>query len=328
MDKDRLQGTQLNSFMGTLSIPAKTFVGGEYLALINGPALVMTHGPLFELKFAFSPNQKANSSMGLPSGSPADVLLLRHHNQEIVKHLNVEFIDPFQGLGGMGASTAQFASVWILLNESLVADGVVKENSISRALLDYREICSLLGNTQTPSGADLVAQMTGLVRIHDYGSETKRLIDFTFIDGKNRTISKINWNFSRLYFRVIHTGVKLATHQHLQTLQLNDIKSQLAKTEKIVLDLYAGLAERDDMKFLCAIRSFDFALKTMGLRAKHTLELQAELEEDFGDQIVSKGCGAMGSDTLLVCGDFVQMQKLDRWISDKGLRVVAKSQGG
>jgi mevalonate kinase len=77
-------------------IPGKTFLVGEYLALHGGPTLVALSKPCFELKA-----QAGAGSIGtIHPESPAGQFISKH--SDFFKKFDLEFVDPYQGLGGFG----------------------------------------------------------------------------------------------------------------------------------------------------------------------------------------------------------------------------------
>ncbi|MGE0633718.1 MAG: hypothetical protein AB7O96_14990, partial [Pseudobdellovibrionaceae bacterium] len=96
-----------------LSIPGKTFLVGEYLALSGGAALIVCTEPRFKMKVKLK-GSEANSSglVGIHPQSPAGKFY--SENQDVFSSFSLEFTDPYEGRGGFGASTAQFAMLYAL----------------------------------------------------------------------------------------------------------------------------------------------------------------------------------------------------------------------
>ena len=110
-----------------------------------------------------------------------------------------EFTDPLAGEGGFGASTAQFALVYGVLAERLGWD--LSPRAVRRV---YRELMS--GEKLPPSGADLVAQLTGGVVAFDAARETVHV----------RSVSSTDWGRSCWWFSAAgQAGRKVPTHEHL-----------------------------------------------------------------------------------------------------------------
>src|SRR4051794_4338735 len=90
------------------SVPGKTFLAGEYLALSGGPSLVFASEPRFEL----SVTSGAGKAEGIHADSPAGLFIKK--NQDYFKNFDLVFHDPYQGKGGFGASTAQFLGAYAM----------------------------------------------------------------------------------------------------------------------------------------------------------------------------------------------------------------------
>jgi mevalonate kinase len=92
-----------------IRIPSKTFLAGEYLALCGGPSLVLNTPPVFELYCQVTDDTRLE---GIHPESPAGRFWADH--QSSFANLTLQFMDPHQGRGGFGASTAQFAMLYQL----------------------------------------------------------------------------------------------------------------------------------------------------------------------------------------------------------------------
>ncbi|WP_229776915.1 hypothetical protein, partial [Alicyclobacillus cellulosilyticus] len=119
------------------SIPAKTFLLGEYAVLANGPALILTTSPCFKISMV------AESSLsGIHPESPAGKYWT---NCKQAKGLS--FYDPYHGLGGMGASSAQFIGAYLA---SLTDSEPVHVSSLLETYFNY----AWNGKGLCPSGYD------------------------------------------------------------------------------------------------------------------------------------------------------------------------------
>jgi hypothetical protein len=188
----------------TLSVPGKTFLVGEYLALVGGPSLLLSTGPRFSL--TVEADERADLHPGpFHSLSPAGKYLTRH--QRDLSRFDFKFSDPHLGRGGLGASSAQ----WVLLHafrrglhEALLNEqsGSLDPASVEwSALLDEYRNCAWTGEGAAPSGADVVSQITGGI---------------TLFDGREFQVRRLTWGFPSLSFTLVRTGEKLATHDHLK----------------------------------------------------------------------------------------------------------------
>src|SRR5690606_39000184 len=103
--------------------PSKTFLLGDYLSLLGGPALLLNTEPRFQgLLESIQPTVKSSAIAdkiqaiepypGIHPQSPAGKFLQRHASD--FADCNLTFFDPHQGAGGFGASSAQFLMVYAL----------------------------------------------------------------------------------------------------------------------------------------------------------------------------------------------------------------------
>src|SRR4051812_39210067 len=83
-------------------IPAKTFLIGEYAALVGHSAILLTTTPCFEL--SLEPSEKNF----IHPESPAGLWLKKQE-----ANIKLTWKDPYQGQGGLGASSAQFLSCYL-----------------------------------------------------------------------------------------------------------------------------------------------------------------------------------------------------------------------
>ena len=94
-----------------LSVPGKVFLGGEYLALTGGTALLAGIEPRFRMLVEETSLEQKNP---FHENSPAGKLWLKYQKQ--LAGYRVRFIDPFEGKGGFGGSTAEFVLLFSFLN--------------------------------------------------------------------------------------------------------------------------------------------------------------------------------------------------------------------
>jgi len=114
-----------------LSVPGKTFLVGEYLALSGGPSLLVATEPRFVLRVkAVAPRGRAAHPFA--AASPAG----RYLSRVIRDSEMFEFQDPHQGAGGLGASSAQFALLYAWQNNIDVPP--TSDTLWSELLRDYR----------------------------------------------------------------------------------------------------------------------------------------------------------------------------------------------
>lgn len=268
-----------------LSVPGKTFLSGEYLALEGGTALLFGSAPRFNLKITRSNGGAGNGrifsadAMSFHPKSPAG--LLYKDNQKYLDQFHLEFVDPYQ-VGGFGASTAQFVllKAFVDLQDSVWVEGEYHWDW-NQWLKSYREYCAKSG--ATASGADLIGQVRG---------------GLTLFERNHGRIQNFGWPFPELGLCLFSTGVKLKTHEHLKAVKqipVGDLASPMQLIE-------AGLIQSDPVQFINGIEAFTEILEQHGFQAPHILSLKNKASEIPGIWY-SRGCGAMGSDVFAVFFD-------------------------
>ncbi len=272
------------------SAPAKTFLVGEYAALKGQSALLLTTTPHFELRQTNEPGLH-----GIHPDSPAG----RWWTHCNIRNQGLAWHDPYQGLGGMGASSAQFLMVYQACAQ--LQGCSVTQNQI---LQDYRQFAASHSGVP-PSGYDVLAQMTqGCVYMNQHTG----------------VYEQYTWPFTDLGFILVHSQQKLATHEHLQTLlSFSDIPDQLgelvdyAKTAFLTQTAY-HLVE--------VVKAYHQILYKQGWVAPHSLQLIQRLYQET-DALAIKGCGAMGADVLLLLVRQTQLSQHVTHLSHAGWRILA-----
>lgn len=257
-----------------IKIPSKTFLAGEYLALLGGPALILATKPHFI--FAIE-TVGQGFCQGIHPNSPAGKWI--RANKELFHGVDVSFQDPYEGRGGLGASSAQFlgAYLWSQIALKPLFNGLP-------ALLPFSiwdAFQALHEDGVKPSGADVLAQWSG-------GLCTVQ----TQAGFSTRTMS---WPFANLDFAIVRTGFKINSHEHLRNLQLESLSRLRPNMDK----LSEALKNNNSSMFLDCLRDFSMKLDEMGLWAKESKQLAEKLSKELPLATV-KGCGALGADTLLL----------------------------
>lgn len=245
-------------------IPAKTFFLGEYAALAGGPAMLLTTTPCFEITVTQEPGLIA-----IHPDSPAGRLWA----QQGLPDKGLHWHDPYAGRGGLGASSAQFLGAYLASTS--------KRKSSPKKLLDTYFNFAWQGQGIRPSGYDVLAQsFANCVYIHAGATH----------------IDSYVWPFIDLAFVLVHTGQKLATHQHLQTITHVSMVAPLitlVESAKIAFQL------ADSTRIIEVINAYHACLLQMNLVALHSLDLINQLKSN-SNVLAVKGCGAMGADVLLL----------------------------
>lgn len=280
-----------------LSVPSKTFLLGEYAVLNGGPALVMAHEPRFTLEICASESGCEGVSPQSPAGR-----FIRGHSQ-FFNAVGLRFLDPHEGRGGFGASSAQLVLAYAFKNlpqESLLKGlNVVDPQTLWK---EYRELET--GAKQLPSGADVVAQLLGglaIVRVAPFESHS------------------MIWPFENLEIVLAATGEKLATHEHL--------RERLPVSEALLALAEGGTnaaKNGEEDSFLSYMRQYADELERLQLVTAHTRGLVAQISA-WPEVLSVKGCGAMGADVVAVASERSNVAAVKDKLKEMGLRVVSSS---
>ncbi|PWY54194.1 hypothetical protein DGG96_18135 [Legionella qingyii] len=246
-------------------IPAKTFLLGEYAAVAEASAFVLTTSPCFELTLT-----KQEKPSGIHPESPAG----RWWQQQNLEQ-SLLWNDPYAGRGGLGASSAQFLASYLA---SCFVNNTIPD--LKQMINAYYE-SSWTGKGLRPSGYDVIAQsQQGCV----------------YINKQHKVIKSYDWPFHDLSFFLIHTGVKLATHHHLQDTALPD---QIDFLSLLVDEAKQAFQQANSQKLIMTINSYHQKLAELNLVAEHSSKLISEFKK-YSEILAIKGCGALGADVLLL----------------------------
>jgi len=264
---------------------------GEYAVLENGSALLFTHEPHFTLLA----NENTPLLIGIHPHSPAGRFYQQHF--DLFSRYQLHFIDPYHGIGGMGASSAQFILLFTLYYH------LKKQPFSLEALLQTYHPLAWSGQGYPPSGADLVAQSIG---------------GFIAWHPQEKTITQLTWPFETLSFHFVHTRHKVKTHEHLHTLQMNfSVNTLNAVTEQAL----NALKNTDSIQFCNAINSYASLLAEYQLVTDHTLALLQSLQTQHYVK-AAKGCGALGADVLFIITEKSAAPALHAWINTHHLQYL------
>lgn len=281
------------------SVPGKTFLAGEYLALQGGPTLVFLSEPRFELKV-----QKGQGGLGvIHPESPAGLFVRKY--ADIFSPYDLDFFDPYQGRGGFGASTAQFLGVYAFRLKVVNPYINLATDLQWQDLLEAYYAHAWKGEGQRPSGADLVGQYAG---------------QLTVFEKRTESLAKLQWPFTDLEFYLLHTGNKVATHEHLKNLPAFDASDLQASFVKI----RESLLESSSSGFVEGIAAYSSALKKLNFTCPETLSLLGEILH-VPHVLTAKGCGALGSDVVLVLTSKNNGASLKQYCEKKHLSIISSS---
>jgi mevalonate kinase len=247
-------------------IPAKTFLLGEYAAIAEASAIILTTTPYFEL--SLTPQEEL---IGIHPESPAG----RWWKQAQCGNKGLSWHDPYRGQGGLGASSAQFLASY------LASCSLKNKTPCVTDMLEAYYSSSWSGTGLRPSGYDVIAQsQQGCV----------------YINKQKKIIQSYPWNFADLSFVLVHTGMKLATHHHLQ---VTTLPSQTNHLSAIVDEAQHALTQNNSEQLINTINCYHQKLNELNLVAPHSLELINALKK-HSEVLAIKGCGALGADVILI----------------------------
>jgi mevalonate kinase len=257
-----------------LSVGSKVFLMGEYLALNGGPALLASLDPRFELRIEKGEGQLNNISLESPAG------IFYSKNKKFFSEYNIEFFDPFNGSGGWGASSAQYAMLAAFFyGQSTIQTDAQWNLDLQQIDKDYLKITSQNSAGLPPSGMDVIAQLRG---------------GLVLIDRNKGRIENIVWPFNDISFLMFATGVKVPTHLHLKSL----VEIPFAKLSECVESFNAALISNNKPAFVEAMNEFRSTLLSNNLEISTTTEWINKIKSITGVLAV-KGCGALGADVIL-----------------------------
>lgn len=271
------------------SIPAKTFVLGEYSVTQGSKALLLLSKPCFGASFARGDGEVS---------PPVAKFISRHKD---LQGYRCDFFDPYQKAGGFGASSAEFLAwikyYWHLLGEEF---DIKKPAHYQWARGEF-VFCGKSPGGIAPSGADMVAQ------------NGKGLC---FVDLEKGVLEEVKWPFRGLGLCLVHTGNKVATHEHLKKITPGqDFSSLQGGLELFMEAVSLGSVEG----VVHSINNAREQLERLGFLHSRSKEIiQLALKQDFC--LAAKGCGAMGADVILLvflqrdlekAKSFIEAQQLD-----------------
>lgn len=273
-------------------IPAKTFLLGEYAALAGGSAIVLTTTPCFEL--SLTSDEAIDKIHPL---SPAGTFWAHQFHPE----QNLAWYDPYGGRGGLGASSAQFLGAYLAHCHLLKIKPDCKQ-----MLLAYYH-CAWSGEGVKPSGYDVLAQ------------SQHRCV---YINQQHNILQSYGWPFKDIAFLLLHSGQKLATHEHLKFIvppQSLDCLSATVNQAKLAFE------QSNSQHLIQAINTYQHQLTELNLVAPRSLELIDSLRQR-SSVLAAKGCGAMGADVLLLIVSFEYLKVIKTQFSAEGWVILASNE--
>ncbi len=270
-------------------IPAKTFFLGEYCALHGKGALLVTTRPLFSMTLSL--NSKPTS---IHPDSPAGKYWKKQQHPWFL-----HWEDPYLGKGGMGASSAQFIGAYL-------AHCYLENAPANREdMLTQFYSCAWQEVGLKPSGYDILAQSQE---------------GFVYINREQQLNKSYHWQFSDISFLLVHTGVKLATHQHLESLPSVDTGNLAGLVDVGIL----AFEKLDSSALIHAVNAYQKELQQLGFSSEHTQQLIRNFRTIPG-VITAKGCGALGADVILLITETKATENIVCLINEQGFQILAST---
>jgi len=162
-----------------------------------------------------------------------------------------------------------------------------------------------------PSGADIVAQCYGA------NSNKNQLL---FIDFSKKEITPLPYFSDDIKLYILHTGIKIQTHEHLS----DKIKENFpyAKLIDEVHNALNSIKQHNPTALGQVMNTYASILQKAGYMAEHTKEHLNVIQKMPG-VLGAKGCGAMGSDVLLVLLKNNVREEFKKLCLSRNLRLVA-----
>lgn len=281
----------------SISIPGKVFLLGEYAVLSGAPAWVSAISPRFELR------ESGGERTAFHPGSPAGKFLRSRESTD----LSGRFVDPWEGRGGFGGSTAEFAFAAYRGGTRTAID----------AWKAYRELSTNEAPIRRPSGADLVAQWSGGTVEWDPKTETTTDLSEAFAD------------FPVLIFSATHLpNRKTVTHDHLEVLANSafGFESLSPSFERARL----SAKEKNWTEVGRAFSAYADSLAHLNLESpvvRNERLALSRLPGVFG----AKGCGSLQTDATLVVVESLKGSRTDSIVEfatrELGLRLLKRGLG-
>lgn len=278
--------------MQNFLFPSKTFLIGEYAVLKQAAALILCTEPDFYLHASESISASPKL-IGIHPESPAGKLWNKY--ADFFKQFDITFQDPYAGIGGFGASSAQFLG---LLALKMSMQHPMK---IEQIINLYREI-AWDGDGFPPSGADMIAQLYG---------------GLCYFNPKDNKVLSYSWPFPHVDFCLLHTGNKVNTHEHLKTLNDFSIEDLATVTAQAIF----ALQNQDSEAFIQSIKDYSQILDKKQLVCDNTKILLHQINQLDG-VLTCKGCGTLGADVILVLLSSSKLQPLLHWAEQNKLKII------
>ncbi|MBC7465231.1 MAG: hypothetical protein H7256_04510 [Bdellovibrio sp.] len=253
------------------TIPAKTFLIGEYSALVGGSVLGLATGPGFEVKYSKAMEATPPFHTNSPAGLLWNQEITDENSADELKNIKIEIVELFNNLGGFGRSTAEYLS-------ALIPSLIKKNEDFVQIRKKYQELS--LKSGAGASGADLAIQYFGNV---------------TIVNGSKNSYSSTGWKLTDHDFILVSTGQKVKTHEHVSQLDLKLIQTFPKFSDAIVDTYLTGSAE----DFIAGVSDWSNFLAGHGLTHSYSSELKKAILK-IENVLCAKPCGALGADVIAI----------------------------
>ncbi len=275
----------------SFSVPSKTFILGEYAVLLGKPCVFVNTQPRFQMVIKEGSGQFKNMD--------ERACLWIKKKASHFKNFDFEFQnDCFSG--GLGASSAQF----------LILHQWMKKTKAQELLEDYKTQTTQDHRSKfSPSGADLMAQFSGGLGVYR---------------PKPFSLETLGWPFKEYSFMILRTSYKINTYEHLQNLKV--LSSCFSNNLSVLIEKSIEGFKKEDIFLFCeSLKQFYKNLLLEGL----VCEMTEALIEEFQRSclfLASKGCGALGADTVFCVFRKEKAKDVKEWLRKKDLRFIASEE--
>lgn len=281
----------------SFSVPSKTFLLGEYAVLSGCPAVIANTTPRFSLLMTHYTEQHTNDYVNI--NKQGAIKLLCEHIEKDCHGFRFTFIDPYNGAGGFGASSAQYALLYAA-HKQLTQQHFEPKICLNHYLQDYRNTSAA---SLQPSGADIVAQCYG---------------QLTVFNPEKQHCDQLTWPWNDIHCVFLRTQHKVPTHQHLANLSTFPTQA-LAECSLAGIN---ALQQANKQNFIDAVYTTARQLEKANLTHHLTISLLKQLA-DCPFVLAAKGCGALGADVITTVVSTNDLPLFKTWLDNSPLNYIS-----
>lgn len=298
----------------SITIPSKTFLLGEYIALLGGPSLLLNTPHYFVLNFNKQNTSNFLKEIQKKKGHPGS-LLLKEYKDSLTKKEQVvfndfakyfSFKDPYLSSGGFGCSGAEFLSVYFILQlykifnfqNNFTQNQIIKKwNSfIFKEKKSFSVFYKFKNLTSLGSGFDILSQLFGSIV---YLEESKPLSVEPLELSNGIKHQEFSWPFIDCEFSLLKSKNKIETHKHLSELSPQQLKIIGEALSPIVKKAIIAFKKNAITDFLKSVTEQQVLLTSKGLVCLESIQA-LKIISKIPEVLASKSCGALGADTFLI----------------------------